>query len=290
MNGKLTPVVLVVAALSIIVGLNAVFTVDEREFAIKLRLGEIIRSDYTAGLHLKTPFINNVQKFEKRIQTLDARPERFLTVEKKNVIVDFFVKWRVDRPERFYTSTRGDSNTANALLLRIIQDGLRSEFGKRTIQEAVSGERAQIMNILTRDANDKAQELGVSVVDVRVKRIDLPQDVSESVYQRMEAERARVARQLRAEGAEQAERIRADADRQRTVLLAEAHRESETIRGQGDALAANTYAQAFNRNAEFYSFYRSLEAYRNAIGQERDLMLLEPDSEFFKYLKNPQRR
>lgn len=290
MNGKLSPVLLVIVALGLIVGLNAVFTVDEREYAIKLRLGEIIRSDYEPGLHFKTPFINNVQKFEKRIQTLDARPERFLTVEKKNVIVDFFVKWRVDRPERFYTSTRGDTSTANALLLRIIQDGLRSEFGKRTIQEAVSGERAQIMNILARDADQKARELGLTVVDVRVKRIDLPQDVSESVYQRMEAERARVARQLRAEGAEQAERIRADADRQRTVLLAEAHRESETIRGQGDALAADTYAKAFNRNAEFYSFYRSLEAYRNAIGQQRDLMLLAPDSEFFKYLKNPERR
>ncbi len=290
MNGRTSPMLMVIVVLAIIVALNSVFTVDEREYAIKLRLGEIIRSDYQPGLHFKTPFINNVAKFEKRIQTLDSRPERFLTVEKKNVIVDFFVKWRVADPDRYYTSTRGDSATANALLLRIIQDGLRGEFGKRTIQEAVSGERAQIMSILTRDANDKASELGVTVVDVRIKRIDLPQDVSESVYQRMEAERARVARQLRAEGAEQAERIRADADRQRTVLIAEAHRESERIRGEGDAIAADTYAKAYNRNQEFYSFYRSLQAYRAAIGQERDLILLQPDSEFFKYLKNPKRR
>ncbi len=280
----------VLLVLAVILLLNAVFTVDEREFAIKFRLGEIIRTDYAPGLHFKTPFVNNVRKFDRRILTLDARPERFLTVEKKNVIVDFFVKWRISDPERFYTSTRGDIANANALLLRIIQDGMRSEFGKRTIQEAVSGERALIMEILTRETNARAQELGLVVVDVRVKRIDLPQEVSESVYQRMEAERARVARQLRAEGSEAAERIRADAERQRTVLLAEAFREAETLRGQGDAQAAATYAAAYGRNAEFYAFYRSLQAYRNAIGHGTDLLLLSPDGEFFRYLKDPQPR
>jgi modulator of FtsH protease HflC len=285
------PTVLIVAALIVVVvGLNALFTVDEREFAIKFRLGEIIRSDYAPGLHFKTPFINNVRTFDRRIQTLDARPERFLTVEMKNVIVDFFVKWRITDPERYYTSTNGNSANANALLLRIIQDGLRSEFGRRTIQEAVSGERALIMEILTREANNRAVELGLTVIDVRVKRIDLPQEVSESVYQRMEAERARVARQLRAQGSEEAERVRADAERQRTVLIAEANRDAEELRGQGDARAAAIYAAAYNRNREFYSFYRSLQAYRNAIGQENDLLLLQPNSEFFRYLGDPQPR
>lgn len=282
--------ILVVLAVLVVVGLNALFTVDEREYAIKFRLGEIMRSDYEPGLYFKVPFINNVRKFDRRIQTLEARPERFLTVEMKNVIVDFFVKWHISDPDRFYTSTSGNIDNANALLLRIIQDGLRAEFGRRTIQEAVSGERALIMEILTREANLRAQELGLTVVDVRVKRTDLPQEVSESVYQRMNAERERIARQLRAEGAERSERIRADAERQRTVLMADAFREAEELRGQGDAQAAAIYARAYNRDAEFYSFYRSLQAYREVIGQGSDLLLLQPDSQFFKYLRDPARR
>lgn len=283
---KSSSVLIVVAVVALIVGLNSVFTVDEREWAIKFRLGEIIRTDYEPGLHFKTPFINNVRFFDRRIQTFDARPERFLTVERKNVIVDFFVKWRIEDPERFYTSTRGEVLNANALLLRIIQDGLRAEFGRRTIQEAVSGERSEIMEILTREANMRARELGLTVVDVRLKRIDLPQEVSESVYQRMDAERARVARQWRAEGSETAERIRADADRQRTVLLAEAFQTAEGLRGEGDAEAAAIYADAYGRNAEFYSFYRSLQAYRESIGQGTDLLLISPDSRFFRYLRD----
>lgn len=288
--GQVKPIYIIIIVALVVTVLNALFTVDEREYAIKFRLGEIIRSDYEPGLHFKTPFINNVRKFERRIQTLDARPERFLTVEKKNVIVDFFVKWRVGDPERFYTSTRGDFSNANMLLLRIIQDGLRSEFGRRTIQEAVSGERSQIMNILTRDANLKAHELGMTVVDVRIKRIDLPQEVSQSVYERMEAERERVARQLRAEGSEQAERIRADAERQRTVIIAEAFRDAETTRGLADARATGIYAAAYQQNEEFYAFYRSLGAYRQSFEQGRTLMLLEPEGDFFKYLKDPQQR
>ena len=274
----------------VVLALNALFTVDEREFAIKFRLGEIIRSDYEPGLHWQTPFINNVRKLDRRLQTFDSQPERFLTVEKKNVIVDFFVKWRIADPVRFYTSTRGNTDTANALLLRTIQDGLRSEFGQRTIQEAVSGDRTEITEVIDNQVTPRARELGIVVVDVRLKRIDLPQDVSESVYQRMETERAVVARQWRAEGSEQAEKIRADAERQRTVLLAQAYRQAEELRGAGDAEAADTYATAYKRNPEFFSFYRSLEAYRTAIGTGSDLLLIEPDSAFFKYLNDPARR
>ena len=274
----------------VVLALNALFTVDEREFAIKFRLGEIIRSDYEPGLHWQTPFINTVRKLDRRLQTFDSQPERFLTVEKKNVIVDFFVKWRIADPVRFYTSTRGNTDTANALLLRTIQDGLRSEFGQRTIQEAVSGDRTEITEVIDNQVTPRARELGIVVVDVRLKRIDLPQDVSESVYQRMETERAVVARQWRAEGSEQAEKIRADAERQRTVLLAQAYRQAEELRGAGDAEAADTYATAYKRNPEFFSFYRSLEAYRTAIGTGSDLLLIEPDSAFFKYLNDPARR
>ena len=274
----------------VVLALNALFTVDEREWAIKFRLGEIIRSDYEPGLHFQTPFINNVRKLDRRLQTFDSQPERFLTVEKKNVIVDFFVKWRIADPVRFYTSTRGNTDTANALLLRTIQDGLRSEFGQRTIQEAVSGDRTEITEVIDNQVTPRARELGIVVVDVRLKRIDLPQDVSESVYQRMETERAVVARQWRAEGSEQAEKIRADAERQRTVLLAQAYRQAEELRGAGDAEAADTYATAYKRNPEFFSFYRSLEAYRTAIGTGSDLLLIEPDSAFFKYLNDPTRR
>ena len=275
----------------VVLALNALFTVDEREWAIKFRLGEIIRSDYEPGLHFQTPFINNVRKLDRRLQTFDSQPERFLTVEKKNVIVDFFVKWRIVDPQRFYTSTRGgDTETANALLLRTIQDSLRSEFGQRTIQEAVSGDRTELTAVLDNQVTPRARELGILVVDVRLKRIDLPPDVSESVYQRMETERAVVARQWRAEGSEQAERIRADAERQRTVLLAQAYRQAEELRGAGDAEAADIYATAYKRNPEFFSFYRSLEAYRSSIGTGSDLLLIEPDSAFFKYLKDPARR
>ena len=287
---RLSTGLLLGVVVALVLVLNALFTVDEREWAIKFRLGEIIRSDYEPGLHFKVPFINNVRKFDRRIQHLDSRTERFLTVEKKNVVVNFFVKWRIEDPVRFYTSTSGNTQNANSLLLRTIQDGLRSEFGKRTIQEAVSGERGEITEFLRGQVQPRARELGIAVVDVRLKQIDLPQDVSESVYQRMETDRARVARQLRAEGSEQAERIRADAERQRTVLLAQAYREAEELRGQGDAQAADIYAKAYNRNPEFFSFYRSLEAYRTSIGTNGDLMLIEPDSEFFKYLKNPARR
>lgn len=271
--------------LLVVVGIGsfAVFTVDERERAIMFRLGEIVRDDYEPGLHFKVPFINNVRKFDARIQTLDADPERYLTSEKKNVLVDSFVKWKIEDVSRYYTATGGDATRAGLRLSQIIKDGLRGEFGKRTIQEAISGERDQIMSRLTESANEQAKEFGIRVVDVRVKRIDLPREVSESVYRRMEAERARVAKDFRSRGAEAAERIRADADRQRTILLAEAYRDAENTRGQGDAIAADLYAKAYNKNREFYAFYRSLTAYRNTMKDKGDILVLEPDSDFFKY-------
>lgn len=277
-----TLIIILVAAVFVIVSFS-VFTVKEWERAILFRLGEIVRTDYEPGLHWKFPFINNIRKFDGRILTLDAQPERLLTSEKKFVIVDSFVKWRIDDVKRYYTSVLGDEVQASLRLEQIIKDGMRGEFSKRTIKEAVSGERVQIMNALAQSANRQAQELGIEVVDVRIKRIDLPSEVSESVYRRMEAERSRVAQDFRARGAEAAERIRADADRQRTVILAEAYRDAEQVRGEGDAASAEIYAKAFGRDAEFYSFYRSLNAYESIFNEQNDMLVLEPDSDFFKY-------
>ncbi len=261
----------------------SVFTVTETERAIRFRLGEIVASDYMPGLHFKVPLINNILKFDSRIQTLDAEPERFLTVEKKNVIVDSFVKWRIADVARFYTAVAGDPLSANLRLDQIIKDELRSEVSKRTLQEAVSGERAQIMEVLNEAADEQARKLGVQVVDVRIKRIDLPAEVSNSVYDRMRAERERVARDFRSRGMEAAERIRADADRQSAVILAESYRDAEKVRGEGDAVAAAIYANAFNRNPEFYAFNRSLNAYQTTFYGTDDVLVLEPDSEFFRY-------
>jgi membrane protease subunit HflC len=269
----------------LIVGSFSFFTVHEREKAILFRLGEIVKTDFTPGLYLKMPFVNNVRLFDARIQTLDAEPERYLTSEKKNVIVDAFVKWRIGDVQRYFTSTGGDPNTANSRLSQIIKDGLRGEFGKRTIQEVVSGERKEIMDILTAQANEQAKTFGIDLVDVRIKRIDLAKEISDSVYRRMEAERLRVAKDLRARGAETAEIIRAEADRQRTVLLAEAYRDAQTIRGEGDGAAAKIYADAYNNDKEFYALYRSLSAYRNTFSDKGDVLVVEPDSEFFKYFK-----
>ncbi len=264
----------------------AVFVVDERELAIKFQLGEFVNADYQPGIHLKWPFINNVRKFDKRILTLDAESARYLTQEKKNVIVDAFVKWRIADVATYYKTMRGDEEQAGMRLSQIINDGLRAEFGKRTIQEAISGERSQIMNIITAQIGEQAKQFGIGVVDVRIKRIELPAEVSTSVYRRMEAERARVAKDLRSRGAEAAERIRADADRQRTVILAEAYRDAERTRGQGDAKASEIYAKAFGKNESFYALYRSLDAYRNVFNKQQDVFVLDPSSEFFQYFGN----
>lgn len=263
----------------------ATFTVNQWEVAIKLRLGEIIGSEYEPGLHLKYPLINEIKKFDGRIQTLDSRPQRFLTIEKKDVIVDSFAKWRITNPGQFFRSTGGDSGRTARLLSERVNTALRDEFGKRTIQEVVSDDRLELMQLLTKEIDANAEELGVEVVDVRVKKIDLPPEVSESVYSRMRAERERVARDLRAKGAEAAERIRADADRQRTVILAEAYKESEQLRGEGDAKAAEIYATAYNQDRDFYDFHRSLSAYRATFGRGGDMMILQPTSDFFRYFK-----
>lgn len=287
---NIIPILLLLVIAMSALGGSPAFIVNEREHAIKFRFGEILRADYQPGLYFKIPFVNNVRKFDNRVLTLDNQPEEFLTEEKKNVIVDFFVKWQITDVVSFYRATGGFEANATDRLLKIMQDGLRNEFAKRTVKEVVSAERTEIVDVMMKAAREAAQDFGITIVDVRVKRIDLPEAVSASVFQRMTQERARTASRLRAEGAEGAERIRADADRQRTVLLAEAFRDAEQIRGEGDARAADIYAQAYRQDAEFYSFYRSLQAYRNSIGNGQDMLVLEPDSEFFQYFGRKNRR
>ncbi|UCE76997.1 MAG: protease modulator HflC [Gammaproteobacteria bacterium] len=261
----------------------SLFTVAEWEKAIMFRLGEIREADFRPGLHVKIPFINNVRKFDGRLLTQDVEPERFLTVEKKNVIVDSFVMWRIADVKRYYKAVAGDERNARLRIEQVIKDGMRGEFSKRTINEVVSGERDVIMEELTEAANRQAQQIGIEIADVRIKRIDLPAEVSNSVYRRMQAERSRVAKEFRSRGFEESEKIRANADRQRQVLIAEAYREAEQIRGEGDAKAAEIYANAYGKNQEFYAFTRSLKAYQESFRGGSDVLLLEPDSEFFDY-------
>ena len=270
----------------LLLGVMSVFSVSQTEKAIKFRLGEIVKNDYEPGLHFKIPFINNIKKFDARIQTMDAKPERFLTAEKKNVIVDSFVKWRIIDPQKYYVSVHGDEVQAERRLSQTVNDGLRAEFGKRTIHDVVSGERSQIMEILRQRADRDSRQIGIQVLDVRIKRVDLPENVSNSVYDRMEAERKGVANQLRSEGSAAAEKIRADADRQREVIVAEAFKEAQRIKGEGDATAAGIYSAAYGKSPEFYAFYRSLEAYRNSFKSKSDVMVLEPSSDFLKYMRN----
>ncbi|MDH5232486.1 MAG: protease modulator HflC [Gammaproteobacteria bacterium] len=279
---RLAGVVVVVLA---VVAMFSLFTVDEREKAIMFRFGEIVKTDFEPGLHFKLPVVNNIRKFDSRILTVDASPEEFLTSEKKNVIVDSFVKWRITDPGEYYKAMGGDERNASNRISQIVKDGLRNEFGKRTIQEAVSGERSQIMDNLKISSRSQLTEFGIEIVDVRVKRIDLPRNVSTSVYDRMEAERGRVAKDLRSKGEEEAEKVQADADRQREIIIAEAYRDSEQIKGVGDAESAKIYANAYNGDPEFYSFYRSLNAYKTSFSNKDDVIVLEPDAEFFKYFK-----
>lgn len=262
-----------------------VFTVSETERAIKFRLGEVIATDFEPGLYFKIPFINNVKKFDARILTLDSKPERFLTAEKKNVIVDSFVKWKIANVKTFYTAVAGDTRQANVRLDQIIKDAFRSEFSKRTIKQLVSSDRYVIRKALIEGSSQVALNLGMEIVDVQVKRIDLPQDVSSSVYRRMEAERERVAREFRSQGREAAERIRADADKQREIILANAYRDAEVLRGEGDAVAAEIYAKTYGSDVEFFSFYRSMNAYKKTFKNAGDLLVVEPESDFFKYFK-----
>jgi len=270
-------------AVVLLLGFSSFFTVDERELAIKFQLGKIVRADYQPGLHFKVPLINNVRKFDKRILTLDARPANYLTKEKKNVNVDFFVMWRIRDVVTYYKAMSGSERKAMERIYATINDGLRSEFGKRSIQEVISGERSEIMNTMTDEANRQLSKFGIAVVDVRVKRIDFSDTISDSVYRRMEAERLRVAKDFRSRGAEEAEKIRAKADKERTVLLAKAYKQAQTIRGEGDAKAAEIYAKSYKQDPEFFSFYRSLQAYRSSLGGKDDVLVLEPDSDFFSY-------
>jgi membrane protease subunit HflC len=262
----------------------SVFTVDEREHALKLQFGEIVRDDYKPGLHFKIPFVHNVTRYPDRILNYEHSEEKFLTGEKKNLIVDYFVTWRIVNPAQYYRAVGGDEARAIERLSAIVKEGIKAAISRRTVQEVVSAERSELMDQMLVQARDRSPELGIEVVDVRVKRIDLSEEVSESVYQRMQQERQRVATQLRAEGDEEYTTIVSDADRQSTVILAEAYREAEKIRGSGDAQAADIYAQAFSRDQDFYAFYRSMQAYRESIGKEQDVLVLKPDSDFFKFL------
>lgn len=284
MNSKGT-VFLVVAAILVAGLFSTVYFVDERERAIKFKFGEIVDSDIEPGLNWKWPFINNVQFFDARIQTMDATPDRFLTIEKKNLVVDSFVKWRIDDVHQFYTRLRGSKANARSRLSQRINDSLRQEFGKRTVQEVISGDRALIMEVVRKSMEEESRNMGIHVIDVRLKRVDLDPAISEGVYDRMQAERQRVAKTLRAQGEEEAEKIRADADRQRTILVANANRDAELIRGEGDAIATATYAAAFGEDREFYNLYRSLNAYRNTFNSKDDLMVIDPSSDFFRFFK-----
>jgi membrane protease subunit HflC len=263
-----------------------VFTVDEREHALKFQFGEIVRSDYEPGVHFKIPFVNSVTKYEDRILNFGHSEERFLTGEKKNLIVDYFVTWRIVDPAQYYRAVQGDELRAVERLSAIIKEGIKAAISRRTVQEVVSAERSELMDQMLIEARRRSPELGIELVDVRVKRIDLSSEVSDSVYNRMRQERHRVAAQLRAEGEEESQKIRADADRQRVVIESEAYREAEHIRGEGDAKAASLYASAYSQDPDFYAFYRSMNAYRESIGGSQDVLVLRPDSDFFKYLQS----
>jgi len=280
-------IILVLAVLIAILLSSSLYTVKETQVALKLRLGEIVSIENEPGLKFKTPFVNNVVRFDKRIQTLDSAAESFLTVEKKNVVVDSFVKWRIVDTQKFYISTGGAMAQANLRLAQNNQDALRSEFSKRTIIEVISDEREAIMASVKAKLKAIAEdEYGIEVVDVRIKRIELSQEVRNSVYSRMETERKGLANKYRANGAEEAEKLQAFADKERTIILANAYRDSEKIRGEGDAISASNYAKAYSQDSEFYSFYRSLESYKKSFNEQGEILVLNPDSEFFRHF-NP---
>lgn len=279
--------ILFAGLIAILVASQTLYVVKETQRAVVLKFGEIVDADVKPGLHFKIPVVNDVKKFDSRILTMDSRPQRYLTLEKKAVIVDSYVKWKIESVDKFYQATSGDEFVANRVLSSRVDTGLRNQFGERTMNEVVSGQRDQLMTELRDNLDKVAQsELGIKIVDIRVKRIELPPDVSESVYQRMRTEREREAREHRSKGLELAEGIRADADRQRVVLEAEAQRDAEMIRGDGDAQAAAIYSKVYKQDPEFYDFYRSLQAYRDSFDGKKDLFVLKPDSEFFKYLNS----
>jgi len=280
---------LIVLAIVLIFASSSLYVVQETERAVKLRFGRLVNADIAPGLHVKIPLAEKVRKFDARVLTLDAEPESFFTVEKKRLIVDAYTKWRIQDVDTYYKSTGGNEDVAHNRLASRINDGLRNQFGERTLHEVVSGERDLLMERIKDYLNTTVrQSLGIEVLDVRVKRIDLPTEVSEQVFRRMKAEREKEARELRSKGAEEAEKIRADADRQRTIILANAYREAEQARGEGDAQATSIYAEAYNRDPEFYAFQRSLKAYRESFANKGDVLLVDPDSDFFRYLDSQQ--
>jgi membrane protease subunit HflC len=279
----------VILVVALIVLALSMYTVDQRQAAVVFQLGEIVDIKKQPGLYLKIPFVQNIRYFDTRILTLDAAdPERFITSEKKNVLVDYYVKWRIFDVEKFYVSFQGDELRGVNRLAQTVNDGMRAEFGKRTLHDVVSGQRDDIMEALRKNADADARRFGVQVTDVRIKRVDLPSEVSESVYRRMEAERKRVANELRSTGAAEAEKIKADADKQREVIIAEAYRDAQRTKGEGDGKASAIYAEAFGKNPEFYAFYRSMESYRQSFRNKGDVMVLQPNSDFFRYMKSPK--
>jgi membrane protease subunit HflC len=272
--------------IAVIIGRMSMFVVDEREHVLKLQFLEIVQEDYEPGLHFKWPIAQTVERFPDRILIYEDSEEKFLTGEKKNLIVDYFVTWRIANPGQYYRAVSGIESIAQERLAAIVKEGIKAAISRRTVQEVVSAERSELMDQMLIEARNRSPELGIEVVDVRVKRIDLSEEVSDSVYLRMREERRRTAAELRAEGNEEGQQIEAEADRQRTVILAEAYRDSERLRGEGDARSAEIYAQAFNQDPDFYSFYRSMSAYRESIGGSQDVLILQPDSEFFRYLQS----
>jgi len=283
-------VLLILIAVAAVLGVSSLFIVTETEYAIKFQLGKIVRSDYQPGLHGKLPFVNNVRKFERRILTLDTAPEQMITSEQKFVAVDSFVKWRIVDVSRFYTSTQGNERVALSRLDSIVKDRIRNQIASRTLVEVISEQRVTTMQDIARSANLSTSEFGIEVVDVRIKAIELPDDVRESVFRRMAADRQKEANLYRFNGREEAERIRADADRQVQILLAEAQRDGQTLRGDGDAKSTEIYAQAYGRDEEFFAFYRSLQAYENAFSGSQDVMILDPSSSFFDYFSSGEPR
>ncbi|MDG1713253.1 MAG: protease modulator HflC [Woeseiaceae bacterium] len=285
MNMGKTGLITIIGLALVVLNLTA-FTVNERELAIKLQVGEVVQADYKPGLHFKIPFIQTVEKFSSRILTIDERPERIFTGERLAMDVDFFVKYRIINTVDFYVSTGGSYRVASSRISEIIKNAIVTEFGKRTVQEAISVERAELMRDMLATATTTAEGLGVELVDVRVKQVEFPDDVRNSVYQQMREERGRIAAERRAEGMEVSEQKKSTADKERTIILANANRDSQKLRGTGDAKAAEIYADAYNQDPEFYAFYRSIDAYRNSIGNSNDIMVIDPNNEFFRYLNN----
>ena len=287
---RFSVILLVAAVLGALLFSMSVYVVDQRKAAIKFQLGEVIAVQTHPGLYFLVPFLQNVRLYDTRIQTMEPRePERFLTSENRNVLVDSFVKWRVIDVRQYYVSVNGDPFLAEARIAQTVNDALRAEFARHTVHDVVSGERDKIMAVVSKRVDEDLHRIGVAIVDVRLKRVDFVPEISSDVYRRMESERKRVANELRATGQAESEKIKADADRQRQVIVAEAYRDAQRVKGEGDARASRIYAEAYGRDPEFYSFYRSLEAYRQSLRSKSDVMVLDPSSDYFKYLKSPGR-